>query len=300
MAFYKKDPQMALCLKDLINRFEKEGRPNLHNNIAISWICYNTPAPIPGSGIGACWNGEKIMYPASVIKLIYAVAVEHWLQKDWIIESSELRRALNDMITESSNDATSFIVDILTGTTSGPVLVKEKWDNWQKQRNLINKWLQTLHWPEINEVNCCQKTWGEGPYGREKHFYGERNENRNSLSTRATARFLEALMTNLLLPPLAGKRIKKLLSRSLDLYERKLNPENQIDGFFGAGLPVENNIWSKAGWMSQARNDACWCSTPDGNPMLLVAFTSGHQLANDTFLLPAIANELNNVHITNS
>ncbi len=297
MAFYKKDPKLALCLKDLINRFEKEGRPGLSNNIAINWIQYKTPKPFPESGVGASWNEQKLFYPASIVKLFYAVAVEHWLRKDLIIESNELRKALYEMIQNSSNDATSFLIDLLTGTSSGPVLKNELWKNWKLQRNLINNWIRSFNWPEMKTVNCCQKTWEDSPYGREKKFYGCNNENRNALSTEATARFLESLMTDDLLPPISSQKIKNILSRSLNLNERKLNPENQIDGFLGEGLPNETQIWSKAGWMSEARNDAAWWVSKGGNPMLLVVFTSGKKLANDTFLLPAIANELNKIII---
>ena len=74
--------------------------------------------------------------------------------------------------------------------------------------------------------------------------------------------------------------------------QRKADPENQVDGFLGEGLPVGSRLWSKAGWMSQARHDAAWWSLQGGRPMLLVVFTQGRERANDTTLLPAIAREL--------
>ena len=115
------------------------------------------------------------MYPASVVKLIYAVAAEHWLERDLLPDSQELRRALLDMLAESSNDATGLIVDLLTGTTSGPALRSPAWEQWQHQRLVVNRWLRDFRWPELESVNCCQKTWGEGPYGRERAFYGATN-----------------------------------------------------------------------------------------------------------------------------
>ena len=62
------------------------------------------------------------------MKLIYAVAVERWQQRDLIPDSDELQRALRDMIADSSNDATGLVVDLLTGTTSGPALQGERWE----------------------------------------------------------------------------------------------------------------------------------------------------------------------------
>ena len=298
MAFYSNDPQMALSLRDLINRFEQEGRKNLGNNIAISWIRYNEHAPSSGSGLGAGWNENEAIYPASIVKLIYGVATERWLEKDLLIDNKEISRALYEMLSHSSNDATSYILDVLTGSTSGPSLNNESFALWKKQRQLINEWLQQLNWPELNNVNCCQKTWEESPYGREKDFYGNNNENRNSLNTISTARFLENLMTDNFLSPKANKRLKKCISRSLNPIDRRRDPNNQIDGFIGEGLPRDTQVWSKAGLMSEARHDAAWWSAPNGNPSLLVIFTQGSQLANDTYLLPALAHEINQIHLS--
>lgn len=283
---------MHAQLGSLLDQLEQEGRPGLRNNTAITWITYEKQNPSSKSGSGASWLNDKLLYPASVVKLIYAVATEAWLQKDLIPESEETRRALRTMIQESSNDATGLIVDLLTGTTSGPSLIGDGWDKWVTQRQLINKWLSELNWPELKGFNCCQKTWEDGPYGRERDFYESDNSNRNALSTDGTARILEAVMTNAFLSPRACKRLKEILSRSLDIKQRKENPLNQVDGFIGAGLPKGSQLWSKAGLMSTARHDAAWFSTPGSNPMLLVIFTMGRERSTDNFLLPAIANGL--------
>jgi len=292
MAFYRSDPKMAAQLGELLNTFAKKGRPGLHKSIALTWIRYDQINPAPCSGIGTGWSEERLLYPASIVKLVYAAAIEEWLQKDLLLDSAELRRALKDMIVDSSNDATSLVLDLLSGTTSGPSLFGERWQAWQKQRLLINKWLHSLHWPELTRINCCQKTWGDGPYGRDQDFYKEGYDNRNSLNTLGTARILEAIMTNGFISPPACKRLRTLLSRSLDIRQRKEDPENQIDGFLGEGLPKGTRLWSKAGWMSQARHDAAWFCQPQGNPMLLVIFTQGKQQSNDTSLLPSLVKEL--------
>ncbi|KZR74202.1 serine hydrolase [Prochlorococcus marinus] len=292
MAFYRPDSAMQAQLKGLLDRLAAERRPGLHNSVAISWVRYDCSDPTPGSGSGAGWSDQRILFPASVVKLVYALAAEAWLQRDLLPEADELRRAMRDMIADSSNDATSLVLDLLTGTTSGPSLLGESWQTWQQQRHLVNDWLQGLGWEELEKVNCCQKTWGDGPYGRERDFYGVGLGNRNALTTAATARLLESVMTDALVSPLACKRLRQLLSRSIDLLQRKADPENQVDGFLGEGLPVGSRLWSKAGWMSQARHDAAWWSLQGGRPMLLVVFTQGRERANDTTLLPAIAREL--------
>ena len=292
MAFYRPDQLMQEYLTLQLKRLAAQGREGLLERIAITWVRYDQVDPAAGQGLGAGWAEQRSIYPASVVKLFYAVAVEAWLQRDQLPEGEELRRALRDMIADSGNDATALVVDLLTGTTSGPTLQGEAWRLWQRQRRLVNDWLQTLGWSELAAVNCCQKTWGEGPYGRERDFYGAHLDNRNALSAAATARLLEAVMTDAVLSPPACKRLRDLLNRSLDPEQRAADPENQVDGFLGAGLPEGSRLWSKAGWMSQARHDAAWWLAPEGHPMLLVAFTEGPNCAADEVLLPELASQL--------
>ena len=174
MAFYQQDPDMAFCLRGLLDRLEKEGRPNLQENIAITWIRYNKQTPSQSNRYGTGWNSNKIFYPASVVKIVYALATQKWIEKDWILDTEEVRRALYEMIANSNNDATSYILDLLTGTTSGPSLSEPNYQSWKIQRQLINNWLEEFKWSEMKNWNCCQKTWNEGPFGREKDFYGKK------------------------------------------------------------------------------------------------------------------------------
>tara|TARA_Y100001968_G_scaffold283878_1_gene282811 strand:- start:784 stop:1650 length:867 start_codon:yes stop_codon:yes gene_type:complete len=288
---------MASCLKGLLDRFAKEGRPSLHQNIAITWIRYNKQSPLPFNGYGTGWNTNKAFYPASLVKIVYALASEVWLQKDLIVDSEELRRALYEMIANSNNDATSYILDLLTGTTSGPSLNEPNYKAWKIQRHLINSWLKGLKWPEINNWNCSQKTWNEGPFGREKDFYGKNNENRNSMTTDGIARIFESLMTHEMLPKKTNENLIQIFQRSLDPVSRKKDLENQVDGFLGEGLPLASMLWSKAGLMSEVRHDVAWWKAPNKNPMLAVVFTTGGELVKDQFLLPAISCELNKLAI---
>ena len=297
MAFYRQDPEMASCLKGILDRFKKEGHPNLQENIAITWIRYDNQTPAPLNGYGTGWNSNKNYYPASVVKIVYALATQIWIKRDLIIDSEELRRALYEMIANSSNDATSYILDLLTGTTSGPSLNEQNFEAWKIQRKLINNWLEELQWSEIKNWNCSQKTWNEGPFGREKDFYGKSNENRNIMTTEGSARFFESLMTNEMIPKVENEYLKKMFQRSLDPVSRKKDLENQIDGFLGEGLPLASKLWSKAGLMSEVRHDVAWWKAPNKNPMLAVVFTTGKGLVKDQFLLPAISSELNKLAI---
>ena len=297
MAFYRQDPEMASCLKGILDRFEKEGRPSLQKNIAITWIRYNNQNPSPSNGYGTGWNSNKNYYPASIVKIVYALASQIWIQKDLIINSDELKRALYEMIANSNNDATSYILDLLTGTTSGPSLNEQNFEAWKIQRKLVNNWLEELQWPEIKNWNCSQKTWNEGPFGRERDFYGKSNENRNRMTTEGSARIFESFMTNEMLPKVESDKFIKVFQRSLDPISRKKDLENQVDGFLGEGLPLASKLWSKAGLMSEVRHDVAWWKAPNKNPMLAVVFTTGKELVKDQFLLPAISSELNKLAI---
>jgi hypothetical protein len=83
-----------------------------------------------------------------------------------------------------------------------------------------------------------------------------------------------------------------LLQRSLDPAQRAADPENQVDGFLGGGLPLEARLWSKAGWMSQARHDAAYIEVDGADPFMVVVFASGARQAQDDTLLPELAREL--------
>jgi len=303
MAFYSPDPAMDQILRHLVGDLEKRGRSALGEGVSITWLRYPQSLwqraailqewefwALPVSG--ASWGGKVPRYPASVVKLVYLVAAEAWLQRQLIEDDDELRRALADMVRDSGNDATGLVVDLLTGTTSGPSLPPDRFRHWASQRQLVNDWLAELGWPELEGCNACQKTWGDGPYGRERDFYGAELQNRNRLSTDATARLLHAVIAGAVVSPPACRRMGGLLSRSLDPLELAADPGNQVDGFLGGGLPVASRLWSKAGWMSQARHDAAYVEVVGTLPMLLVVFSEGERWARDEQLLPMIAARL--------
>jgi hypothetical protein len=304
MAFYSPDPAMGERLVDLVRALEQDGRPELASQLSVTWLRYREPlgagsgraaggpSPAAPQALGASWAGARQHYPASVIKLIYLVAAEAWLQQGLIEDDAELRRALAAMIRDSSNDATALVVDLLSGTTGGPDLPEERFTAWAAQRQLVNDWLAELGWPELEGCNACQKTWGDGPFGRERQFYGLELENRNRLSSEATARMLQEVLAGTVVSPPACRRMTALLQRSLDPAQRAADPENQVDGFLGGGLPLEARLWSKAGWMSQARHDAAYIEVDGADPFMVVVFASGARQAQDDTLLPELAREL--------
>src|SRR5260370_27024218 len=88
----------------------------------------------------ASFRGNERVYPASVVKLFYLVAVHRWLEDKKIQETPELKRAVRDMIVDSSNEATQYIVDVLTHTTGGYELPPKVMKDWQFKRNAVNRY----------------------------------------------------------------------------------------------------------------------------------------------------------------
>ncbi|NDA75818.1 MAG: hypothetical protein EBZ96_10960 [Synechococcaceae bacterium WB9_3_282] len=302
MAFYSQDPNLGELLTANLAELTEQTPGDL-SELSVTWLVYSSsPLDLAASiseadfwqmpQAGASHLGRQLRYPASVVKLFYAAAVESWLARDLLLEGAELRRAFGAMLRDSSNDATSLVVDLLTGTSSGSELPADPFNSWVRQRQLINQWFEGLAWPEWEGCNVCQKTWTDGPYGREQQFYGSNKENRNRLNTDVTARLLHGVIAGAWQSPLASARIRAALSRSLAKSERLSDPENQVDGFLGEGLAEGSCLWSKAGWMSKARHDAAYCEVPDCVPFLLVAFSEGSSWAADNQFLPALARRL--------
>ena len=282
MSFYCINEEIGSALKDILTKTCYEKYPHRDNNIAVTWINYEGSSK---KGYGYGINNRKKIYPASIVKLVYSLATYYWIENKTILRDLQVDEAIQEMLQNSSNDATSFILDILTGTTSGPSLEKEIFNRWKYQRSIINDWLKTLNWEELQDFNCCQKTWEDRPYGREKDFYSTSNKNRNAMTTDGTARIMEEIMQNICFNE-KNINLKNCLFRKINEQSQNKDPNNQINGFLGEGLPQKIPFWSKAGLMSEVRNDAAWWINRNQSKTLLVVFTEGKELANDNYFLP--------------
>lgn len=305
MVFFNQDKQLENLGNQILEATWAKFSTLAPNQIALTWVVYDPPAPVNTGGAltpnafwehpvrGFSYRGGERIYPASVVKLFYLVAVQEWLEKGMSQTTDELNRALTDMIVDSSNDATSLIVDILSGTTSGPVLTPGPFETWKYQRQIVNRYFQSLGWEEINAINVCQKTWGDGPYGRERAFYGEMFENRNMLTTDATARLLHSIVGGVAVSSGRSQAMMKLLKRGLNADELPQNvEEDQVTGFLGGGLPENSQIWSKAGWTSTVRHDAAYIELPNQRPYLLVVFTEGKEQGKSREILPFVSGKI--------
>jgi beta-lactamase class A len=234
-------------------------------------------------------RGEEKIYPASVVKLFYMNALENWLETGRVKMSPELERGLKDMITVSSNEATQYILDVLTGTSSGAELPAKEFEKWAYKRNIVNRFYAALGFQNIN-VN--QKTFCEDAYGIEQQFRGYKGNNRNMLTTDATARLLAEIVLGKTNTPERTKIMMDLLKR--DFSGASNDPDDQAHGFSGIALNERGlkdaRLWSKAGWTSKARHDAAYIETPDGRKFVLVVFTEN--FAGEREIIPTVAGKI--------
>jgi beta-lactamase class A len=232
----------------------------------------------------ASFRGNERIYPASVVKLFYLVAVHRWLEDRKIQETDELKRAVRDMIVDSSNEATQYVVDVLTHTTGGFELSPKEMEEWQYMRNSVNRYYASLGYTNIN-VN--QKTFCEDAYGREKVSRGPNGENRNKLTTEATARLLSEIVAGSAVNQAHSAQMMELLKR--DYTGTAKDSDDQGHGFTGIALQGSPGakLWSKAGWTSTTRHDAAYIELPNGAKFVLVTFTVDH--ANEREIIPTVA-----------
>jgi beta-lactamase class A len=239
--------------------------------------------------VQASYRGDVQVYPASVVKLFYLAAAHQWMEDGRLADTPELRRAMRDMIVESYNEATHYIIDLLTDTTSGPELPDTEIDRWFDKRNAVNRYFFSLGYTNIN---ANKKPWCEGPYGRESHSIKRHKPSRNMLTTDATARLLAEFVTGKAVTEKRSAEMLALMKR--DPFKTIENGGEPDQGNAFTGLALRDKpgakLWSKAGWTSQTRHDAAYVELPDGARFVLVTFTTDH--ANEQGIIETVTRKV--------
>lgn len=272
IADFSQQPETSPPLQALVDRAAQSAfdqfreRKLLPSQLAITLVDLREPS-VPRR---ASVRGDVPIYPASVVKLFYLAAAHRWLEDRRIADTPELRRALKDMIVESSNDATAYIVDVLTETTSGPELAEDELKAWFDKRNAVNRYFTSLGYTGIN---ANKKPWGDGPYGRETQATRLFEPRRNMLTTDATARLFVEIATGRSVTAARSTEMMQILSRDPAKTDEGVDSQARS---IGAALPAGAKLWSKAGWTSQTRHDAAYVELPDGAKFVLVVFTTDH------------------------
>jgi hypothetical protein len=259
----------------------KREKPLKSDEIAATLIDLRNPNLIRRADV----SGQKSIYPASVVKMFYMNALERQLEDGKVTFTKEVERGLRDMIVDSSNEATQYILDVLTDTSSGAELPAKEFTEWQNKRNRVNRFYAAM---DFTNINVNQKTFCEDAYGIEQQSRNYKGENRNMLTTNATARLLAEIVLGRMNTPERTKVMMDLMSR--DWTKPSQDPDSQAVGFSGKALIdmklTGTKLWSKAGWTSKARHDAAYIETPEGLKFVLVIFTENH--ANEQEIIPII------------
>ncbi|MDQ6625627.1 MAG: class A beta-lactamase-related serine hydrolase [Verrucomicrobiota bacterium] len=232
----------------------------------------------PETPLRADYRGDASFYPASVMKLFVMTQIFRESR-----HSPEIDRALREMIHVSDNDATAYLMDVLSGTTGGPELEGKALEEFIDRRRTTNRYFASLGY----DISAMMKPWSFGPYGREMQLLGENKINRNRATANTFASLLYWIVRKRAVSPVASGQMLELLERPL---ENRRPDENQVNEFLGESLPVGTKLWSKAGDTSEVRHDAAYVELPSGKKFIIVVLTSG--AADDKTLLPAIGKRL--------
>ena len=272
------------------------------NQIAAIWIHYEPPYRVNTGGSlsaeefwkyqpsGASYRGVELFDPAGIVSLFYAVAAHDWLEQGMISTLPETERAIADTLLKSSPDALSYVVDILSGTTSGPSLPAGPFETWKAQRNIVNRYFAQLDWPELRAVNVNQKLWHDGPYGRERDFLGETLDNRNLLTAEATARLLHSIVGGV---SVSSRRSQTLLNL-LSPIAKSTAPPTHLDPtkFIGAGIASTAQRWSLSTASDRVRHDIAYIESASTHPYILGVFTAGQAQATNEAIIPFVSKRI--------
>lgn len=263
---------------ETIEKFSAKGiKPE---NLAVTVIDLRNPNQLKTGN----FRGEEKIYPASVSKMFFLVALHQWLENGKLKMSPALEKATKDMIVDSSNEATQYIVDALTETSNGEELSGKAFEKYSFKRNVVNRYFASLNYQNI-VIN--QKTYCEDLYGRERQFWNE-GKNRNYLTTNATARLMAEIALRKAVTANRSEQMIQLMKRDWEAEAK--DAEDQAHEFTGIALKDLNlkgtKLWSKAGWTSNARHDVAYLETPEGLKLVICIYTE--KFAKEREILPNV------------
>ena len=275
------DPALESDLARIASKLLTDFAPSrlTSDNLAMTLIDLSGPSPKRAS-----YHGRIPFHPASVVKLFYLVYGYDLIHRNQLVLDTALQQGFTDMIVDSGNDATSYVVDRITGTTSGPELWGEAFKDFVHARNGPNRYYKALGY----DISANGKTWCEGLYGREKQIFGPNRENRNRFTSDAFAALMLSIATRKAVSPASDEAILRLLKRPIP--GEAGTDGGQVKEFIGESLPSASKLWSKAGWTSEVRHDLAYVELANGRRYVLAAMTRG--ASEDKSILPALSKEI--------
>ena len=244
-------------------------------------------SPGPAGPEGFAHRGDIPVYPCSLVKSFHLIHALALLEDARIAPHGELDRALRDMIRVSSNTATNYAIDLITGTTGDTLLHGAEYLDWVNKRERLNRFFWALGWEEWQGCTIAQKLMDDTRYGREAQFAGVEGAYLNRLTPLAAARLLWELFDGTLpLSPPSKARAQAILQRDPASADAATSAY-QLSEYLGGDLPQGVQIWSKAGhnlWTGDAntswfKHDMIRLQAAGRKPLTVVLTTAGQGMA---------------------
>jgi beta-lactamase class A len=261
-------PALAAIARETAAEFSAAGLTEEGLSISLRELARPSGKPLRHGA----FRGDVAQYPASVVKIFFLAYAAAREDAGKLTVTPELERALEDMIRVSSNDATGYVLDVLTGTTSGPELSGAEWERWKESRNSVNRFFTERGYGA--SLNANQKTFCEDAYGREQAFR-DGGKNRNRMSADDAARLFAEISAGKIAGPAATAKMLARLSRDVS-GESPLEDFELEDARLAARrLPAGTKVWAKSGDAYDAHHLAARVLLPDGTDLVLAVFTRG-------------------------
>jgi beta-lactamase class A len=262
------DAFLAQVAADTVGEFASQGLTAEGLSIAVIDLGGARGGPYPSGG----YRAEESSYPCSVVKICYLSYYESQKEAGRLKDDPELVRAVKDMITVSSNDATGLVVDAITGTTSGPeIAAAADWHAWRAKRNAVNDWYRARGYTNLN---ANQKTFCEDAYGREQAFR-DGGKNRNRMSASEAARIFKEIVSGEVAGAAGTGEMLALLSRDVTSVQPLSDDEPEDARRAGQGLPKGSLLWAKSGDAYDYHHLVGRIVFPNGSEIVLAVFTKG-------------------------
>lgn len=282
--FLNQTPDWAALGENLLAALSAKTR---QNSDTFALVVFTKAAD--GTAQGFAHRAMTPIYPCSLVKSFHLVHALSALEQGRAEPHGEMDRALRDMIRYSSNTATNYVIDCITGTTGDTLLQGAEYLDWVSKRERLNRFFWSLGWPEWDGSTISQKLMDDTRYGREAQYAGPDGANLNALPALAPARLLwELFHGDLPLSSPMKSRAQAILQRDPNGAEAA-NVAYQTAEYLSGGLPQGVEVWSKAGhnlWTGEPKtswfkHDMARFAALGRRPLFVVLMTQGRALAQE-------------------
>ena len=215
-----------------------------------------------GAWLRGSVGGRQPWYPASCVKLGFAVAAAHWCEAAGRTADC-LDAHVAPMLEVSDNMETGFVVDAISGAPNAPADGAD-YESWFARR-LYTERLLAEH-GLLDGQRFINKTYptnsGEEPTGLEA--LARERHGRNMMHADGAANLMLALVTGRFGPG-AADYVRARLRR----------PQVSKHSFMGGGFPEGTQYESKVGDAYDTLAEIVHAQLPDGRRLIVAAFTNG-------------------------